>query len=209
MDTMTRPSIRCGHCEGRHATVAEVRNCAATPKTPGEWYALNIERAAAQHRELVEEDRRAAAAKMDRDSYYVGEPRTETQKLSSARSTVAEDGMYRNPETGEIFKVQWNRGSGDGRRLYAKQLIVILGGPDTAFYELARIPLTGEKIDVWGSEFRYAPGAIKTLRPEWRLTMDEAKQFGALYGTCIRCGRTLTLEESIERAMGRICASKI
>jgi hypothetical protein len=49
---------------------------------------------------------------------------------------------------------------------------------------------------------------LGSLRESWRLTLDEAKEFGELYGVCVRCGRTLTLEQSIEEAMGRICASK-
>lgn len=42
-----------------------------------------------------------------------------------------------------------------------------------------------------------------------RMTLEEAKEFGALYSFCVRCGRTLTDEESIAAGIGPICAGKI
>lgn len=57
--------------------------------------------------------------------------------------------------------------------------------------------------------FEYAPGAIKVLFPEHRMTLDEAKAFGALYGTCCVCGRTLTNEVSIEAGIGPICGGRV
>jgi hypothetical protein len=59
----------------------------------------------------------------------------------------------------------------------------------------------------WAAEFRYAPGAMANIRAGWKMTMAEAVAFGALYGTCVRCGRTLTKESSIEAGMGDKCAS--
>lgn len=98
------------------------------------------------------------------------------------------DGMYRNPQTGEIYKVQIAvHGSG---KLYAKKLMVEGEGHDA---------------DVW---FEYAPGMVNRLKVEWKMTLEEAKAFGALYGSCCVCGRTLTNEESIEAGIGPICAGK-
>jgi hypothetical protein len=114
-----------------------------------------------------------------------------------APGEVTEDGMYRHPETGDIFKVQKAvHGSGN---LYAKRLVV-----DQAWERDAdgTVLVQGE------AHFEYAPGAIRALKAEWRMTLEQAKYYGSLYGVCIRCGTTLTLEESIERAMGRTCAGK-
>jgi hypothetical protein len=134
-----------------------------------------------------------------------------TRQEAVARS-ITQDGMYRNPSTGEIFKVQFNRASGDGRRLYAKQLIGTTMLNETNFdrepERIVAITLEGEKRDDIEWSFEYTPGAMRTLKPEWRMSIEEAKQFGALYGTCVRCSRTLTKEESIERAMGPVCAGK-
>lgn len=41
-----------------------------------------------------------------------------------------------------------------------------------------------------------------------KLTLDEAKSFGKIYGFCIRCGRTLTDENSKAAGIGPICAGK-
>lgn len=85
-------------------------------------------------------------------------------------------------------------------------------------------------VAVHGSGFKYAKrlnsdtgdwdmarGAIQLLRPEHEMTLEQALKVakvvandvnGALYGRCFRCGRTLTAEDSIERFMGPVCASK-
>lgn len=106
------------------------------------------------------------------------------------------EGMYRTPD-GEIYKVQRAvHGSG---HLYAKRLVVEVDAqrdgqgnilvPAVVYFDMAR-------------------GAVRKLRPEWKMSLDEAKQFGALYGTCCVCGRTLTNEASIEAGIGPICAGK-
>lgn len=109
-------------------------------------------------------------------------------KISELRQTAPEieDGMYILDEA--IYKVQ-HAVHGSGRQ-YAKRLIPPLA--------------EGER-----AEFIYVPGAVRKLRPEHRMTVEQAKEWGALYGTCVRCGRVLTREDSIERMMGRICAEKI
>lgn len=119
-----------------------------------------------------------------------------------------QDGMYRNPQTDEIFKVQWNRGEGDDKRLYAKQLVGWAHTDlDTAEAEkVTQFQLAGKQ-SAMEFEFVYRAGLILQIDASWRMTMEEAKAFGALYGTCCRCGRTLTLEKSIEQGMGRKCAS--
>lgn len=96
---------------------------------------------------------------------------------------ITEDGMYRMD--GTIYKVQEAR-NGSGR-LYAK---VLADNGDNTF------------------SFEYAAGIVYKLRAEHKLTLDEAKEFGALYGTCCVCSRTLTNENSIEAGIGPICASK-
>jgi hypothetical protein len=114
------------------------------------------------------------------------------------------DGMYRNPGTGEIFKVQVAvHGSG---KLYAKQLIMFVGGEK----HFAPTKATAE---MWepgrdSMEFQYVQGAIYRLDASWKMSLEEAKAFGALYGTCCVCGRTLTDEKSIAAGIGPVCAEK-
>jgi hypothetical protein len=55
-------------------------------------------------------------------------------------------------------------------------------------------------------------GGMKELRnaPDVRrMTVEEAAEFGKLYGICCRCARTLTDETSIELGIGPICREKI
>ena len=83
---------------------------------------------------------------------------------------------------GAVYKVQRAvHGSG---RLYAKRL-----NPETA-------------------QFVYEAGAIHKIRPEHRMTLEQAKEFGAIYGICCSCGATLTDEKSIEAGIGPWCAKK-
>jgi hypothetical protein len=106
----------------------------------------------------------------------------------AADPEVTEDGMYQDPATETIFKVQIaKQGSG---KLYAKKLVV-----------------EGEEGDYTAS-FEYAPGAIRKIRPEWKMTLEQAAKFGALYGVCCVCGRDLTDEGSIAAGIGPICAGR-
>lgn len=82
---------------------------------------------------------------------------------------------------GKIYKVQQSQSSG---HLYAKVL---------------------ETTGGWV----FAPGKIKELTEDHRLTAAEAAKYGKLYGVCCICGRVLTNEESIEAGIGPICAGRI
>ena len=98
---------------------------------------------------------------------------------------VTESGVYLFD--GKVYKVQKAvHGSGN---LYAKVLV----------------PPVGE--DAKG-RFVYAPGAVKNLTPDMKMTLEQAKEFGALYGVCCNCGKTLTDEKSIEASIGPVCAKK-
>ena len=107
------------------------------------------------------------------------------QPTATVQRIVVIEGLYiiGDAETdGTVFKVQHAvHGSG---RLYAKRL-------------------TSDGV------FVHAPGAIRDLATQGRkLSLEEAKSYGKLYGTCIRCGRTLTDETSIAAGIGPICAEK-
>lgn len=100
-----------------------------------------------------------------------------------ARKVPAPEGMH--AYGGMIWKVQAAvNGSG---RVYAKAL---------------------EEDGDGGWTFTYVPGAVRNLSERTLLSLDEAKKFGALYGTCCVCARTLTNEESIAAGIGPICAEK-
>lgn len=132
------------------------------------------------------------------------EARPSAQPVTATNSQVTKDGIYLNPDTGEIFKVQFNRAQGDGRRLYAKRLL--LDNPYTGATRTTGIlDIPKEQAHEWQTRWDYQAGLLGKIRPEWRMTLAEAAQFGALYGRCMRCHRELTNEISIELAMGPIC----
>lgn len=113
---------------------------------------------------------------------------------------VSIEGMHRLD--GQIYKVQVAvHGSG---RPYAKVLMTeqvgTCGGCEKC---------DGEDLcPAYESRFEYAAGIVRRLSLETRLSLDEAKEFGAVYGVCCVCSRTLTNEESIAAGIGPVCAGK-
>jgi len=105
--------------------------------------------------------------------------RREARAAAPAVEPLAE-GCYMREEA--VYKVQRSRTSGN---LYAKVL----------------------RTDVLGWE--YAPGAVRLLSLANRITMQQAQEFGARFGVCAICGRTLTDPESIDRGIGPVCANRV
>lgn len=135
-------------------------------------------------------DQRAVSRLIDRYKAMPDTPRTVAEPVT--------EGMYRNPATGDIYKVQ--RGVHGSGRLYAKLMVV-----DQAWQRAE----DGTVLTPGKAHFAYAPGAIRMLQAGWRMTIEQAKEFGALYGVCLSCSATLTREESIQRGYGPVCAGKI
>lgn len=93
-----------------------------------------------------------------------------------------DEGMYKVGE--DIFKVYFTRGDEQrAPQLVTKQLIE------------GRFEYTGKK-------------PLSFITAEHRMTLDEAKEYGKVTGTCCQCGRLLTNEESIAAGIGPICATK-
>lgn len=106
---------------------------------------------------------------------------------AKAERVELDDGMYM--VDGTFYKVQ-HAVHGSGNQ-YAKQAFITDLGD-------------GE----FSVSFEYARGAIAKIRPEHKLTYEQAKEFGALYGTCCRCGKTLTDELSIALGIGPVCGGR-
>lgn len=67
-----------------------------------------------------------------------------------------------------------------------------------------------KQLDSETGNFYYVPGLINRIRLEGRrMTLEDAKEFGDLYGMCCVCGRTLTNEESIEASIGPVCSGRL
>ncbi len=116
----------------------------------------------------------------------ITDARSKAAAERKAASADTEEGFYVKDDT--VYKVQIAvHGSG---RPYAKRLVV-------AEYD-------GVKSALW----EYAAGAVRELKPEHKLTLEQAKEFGKLYGVCVRCGTVLTDEFSIENGIGPVCITK-
>lgn len=103
---------------------------------------------------------------------------SEKLKELFALQPMLDEGMYKVGE--DIFKVYRTRESG---QLVAKQLI------EESFEYMGKRPL-------------------RFIRAEHRMTLDEAKEYGKVTGTCCVCAAKLTNETSIAAGIGPICASK-
>jgi hypothetical protein len=186
-------TIACGHCHGRHESVTEVRHCSRIDPTntartvdPVSSWSLRSSGESPAHAAAVHAERVRTAIVQDR----YGSDHADTPVPVQRTKKRAAEGMYR--KAGTIYKVQKAvHGSGQN---YAKRLV----------QTLVNDPRTGKP----KFKFEYAPGFVFELRPEHALTIEQAKEFGALYGTCCVCGRTLTKEESIEAGIGPVCAEK-
>jgi hypothetical protein len=122
---------------------------------------------------------------IDRLIAKLGELRTAARQPAPGAPELA-DGTY--VLEGQIFKVR-HAVHGSGRQ-YASLLV----------------PPAEEGADATWEYKGQAP--LRQLTAEHLLTPELAKQYGALYGVCVRCGRTLTREDSIERMMGSTCYGK-
>jgi hypothetical protein len=90
-----------------------------------------------------------------------------------------DEGMYKVGD--DIFKVYRTR---DKDILVTKQLV------EESFEYTGRAPL-------------------KFITAEHRMTLDEAKAYGQVTGTCCVCGRKLTNEASIAEGIGPRCSGKL
>ena len=63
-------------------------------------------------------------------------------------------------------------------------------------------------LNIKSKQWEFARGVVYEIKPEERLTLAQAMQFGASTGYCVHCGRTLTVQKSVVAGMGRVCASK-
>lgn len=108
-----------------------------------------------------------------------------------------EAGIYRNPDTAAIYKVYTNQAR---TRMLAKLLVLPEGWLDVPREQ--RAELLGKP------NWDYQGVAERFVQPAWRMTLEQAKEFGTIYGVCCDCGALLTDENSIKAGIGPWCARK-
>jgi hypothetical protein len=104
-------------------------------------------------------------------------------------SELVGPGVYRRDDL-EIFVVKWNRA---GTNVYAKRLVEVAG---------ERLNEDDERVKV---DFTYDPEALRTLRPDHHMTLEQARPFLIRYTNCMVCGITLKAALSVERSIGPVC----
>lgn len=67
--------------------------------------------------------------------------------------------------------------------------------------------LYAELLNAESEKFEYSRGAIFKLKS--RMTLDEAKAWGAQHGLCCVCAKLLTDPKSIEAGIGPVCAKRV
>lgn len=129
---------------------------------------------------------KAVSAKIDE---LKAMPKVAVVKAGHQHADEPEDGIYYVPNAegapGDIFKV-YKMVHGSGRQGCKK---LVLEDDKGSFHYL-------------GSAAKRLPKAAR------KMTLDEAKKFGAIYGFCVRCGATLTDDDSIAAGIGPVCAGK-
>lgn len=140
------------------------------------------------YHDTVDEVRACSAAhRVDPEFKALLEKSSVGQAVAKMRTKFepAAEGLY--VKDGTIYKVVAAK-LATGRR-YAKALM----SPDSA----------NEK-----RQWVFASGVVMNLKPEHKMTAEQAAQYGKLYGCCVNCASPLTHEESIDRGYGPDCADR-
>lgn len=219
------------HCGGKHDKISQARECESNPNTelPSDQSVsrdnnqivhkkpspamLRKIRAMLRYRNIPAAYAEKVQEFLDQDKFsFIGAMRTidrlkefperanfnQPDQHPTSQADLKE-GVYRNPDTGEYW-VARHRINEPNSPLNA--CIVIIREQPVCD------PQTKKIIQPAKIGFEYVRGGIRTLHPSWRLTEEQAKEFGDLYGSCIKCGSELTKETSIARGMGDTCAGK-
>ncbi len=211
---MNAVTIRCGNCKQDHDSVAAVRDCygvaAAMPTRPvidvhaGVYPAtekqVNFILRLAKERRWAESDTPTAdlvetvvAGKAitkkeasEAITFLQGCARNEAEPVVRVHGNQVLDlGMYR--KDGKIFRVYPAR---NGGHLLCKELV-------------------GDYDEPNDFHFVYRGGPSRNgLRPEHKMTLEQAREFGAQFGVCCVCGALLTDPTSVAAGIGPVCGAR-
>lgn len=110
---------------------------------------------------------------------------------------VTEPGIYVDKKTGAFYLVKRSQIN----RLYAMDLVINdLGerNPDGTWKVKPRFEWV----------YQNGHGTVKKLSADWKATPEQMKQWGDIWGYCLKCHAELTRQDSIDRGMGKTCWEK-
>ncbi len=122
-------------------------------------------------------------------TFHIECPEAPTFRVVATDRALPEEGVY-VLEDATIVKIKSNKAK---TNRYANRWVKIGG---------ERLTEAGEHVN---GEWEYAPELRSQCTEDNRMTVEQAKEFGILYGKCVKCGRHLSDAESVERAIGPVC----
>lgn len=226
-------SITCGNCKKTHSSVAEVKACFAGQTVPAA--APTVTRATEA---LVAEGHAVGVAilpkaDVERPNRFGGKcsecggwvkegeglltnGRVGEQKFAVVHkgSCPAKDAAPAKRDLVDGIYVVDGDTSGEGESIF-KVYHTVHGSNRQCVKRLSidwdalNDPTRDKSEKIQAATFTYLGLAERCLpAAARRLSLEEAKQFGKIYGFCVKCGATLTDEKSIAAGIGPVCASK-
>lgn len=127
-------------------------------------------------------------AASDLINLLLAQPRVESKATSKEEPA---DGIYLDEtDDGDVVYKVYKMVHGSGRQGVKRLDITFADGKATG-------------------SFTYLGLAAKHLPTSAaKMPLEKAQEFGRIYGFCVKCGRTLTDEESIAAGIGPVCAGK-
>lgn len=203
-------AIKCGNCKGSHGSAREVRECYGHASPTQQYEAQKAQAKAAvagatdkqvafletllaernhgwDAAKVLEGLRASKKAASEAIGTLLGMPKLAGASAEGkAQPAELEDGIYL--KDGTYFKV-YHAVHGSGSQV-TKALVIVDNEDGTHSAE-------------WDYRGRKP---LHSLTAEHMLDQEAAAAFGKLYGFCVRCGRTLTREESLHVGYGKVCA---
>lgn len=214
-------AINCGNCGGQHDSVRDVKTCHdpfhGLTQNPEEFRPAPTTDPRSTFQGAPATEKQISFIKSllnDRDATFISDSRF----LLTANAVAGDKPVSKNAASDlitalkECPKQQGSTGQPaaeleDGVYVHGDDTFKIVHAVHGSGQQYAK-RLVKEIVDgevVWSWEYE-GKKPLNYLRPEHRMSEEQAKKFGLLYGICINCARPLTREESIHVGYGATCA---
>ena len=127
-----------------------------------------------------------------------------SNQISRLKAERSQARRERDAATFERASVRRWEPVGEGFYMMDEQVIKVVKSP----YARNPFGLTVKTLNPDLGVWELAAPLLRLLKPEHKMTLEQAQAYGRLTGRCCRCAAILTDSDSIERGLGPICASK-
>lgn len=184
-------------CDRLKEAFVDIANAGYGPESLNTFLVMNA------RKPVTHEDFQKLLPKLQEAPYSRKEEMSLTEPTAQQKSLIATtDGMFKKGDT--FYKLRFAKTG----KLWAHRLVFLLS-PEQLKAKQENDIRNGIEDKTSYVKFRFA-GAPKSLgiREDMKLTHEDAKAFGALYGMCCNCGRLLTNEVSIHLGIGPVCGKR-